>query len=131
MGDETTVMTSLHTLAELARTEGDYAEARRLNEECLPYFKQLGNREGASVTLNNLGASAFYEGDFEAALSYYAEAAKTARELGYKVSLALALDGLAALALKRGDARGAALVAGATDALTPEQAADALGDLTA
>jgi tetratricopeptide (TPR) repeat protein len=82
----------LTMLGELARLDGDYAQAGRLYEECLTLSYEVGNREREAMNLGNLSYVAYHLGDFEAAMDYSKRslALSSSLQMEYQCALALA-----------------------------------------
>jgi hypothetical protein len=54
--------TLLHVTGNLARAQGDYAQASRLQEAGLAIRQRIGDLHGIGVSLHNLGAIAYEQG---------------------------------------------------------------------
>jgi predicted ATPase/DNA-binding SARP family transcriptional activator len=91
------------TTAVLAYRQLDLETARRLWEESLALFEELGDRTGIGRSLGELGLLASEEGDAETAAALYERAAALFREDGDERRLAVVLTNLGGLALARGD----------------------------
>lgn len=84
----------------LARDQGDVAEARELHTRGLELFEFAGYPTGVATTLINLGNILLDEGDHEAAAAYYEQSLERFRLLGDGPHIALLLNNLA-LALRK------------------------------
>jgi predicted ATPase/transcriptional regulator with XRE-family HTH domain len=116
----------------MAYYQGDFEEARNLNERGLAIRREIGDRYGIASCLNNLGCAATDQGDYAAARLYLSETLEIARELGISWKLCAALGNLAIIETKLGHfaearvlldeslgiARTAELVGGVADMLT-------------
>ena len=94
---------SLWTTAVLAYRQLDLPAARRLWEESLALYEELGDRTGIGRTLGELGVLALEEGKDDEAAALYARAAGMFREDGDDRRLAVVVTNLGSLALKRAD----------------------------
>jgi hypothetical protein len=79
-----------------------------LLEDSLQRFKELGDREGISMTLNNLADLEFGRSNLKRAASLYRDGLTFAREVGAKRTLVNHLEGAAAVAYHLGRADQAA-----------------------
>jgi predicted ATPase len=91
----------------LAIEQGDYAAAETLVRESLDIARQLGDKQGAAVSLNALGVSARDRGDVQVARSLLEESLSLWRESGDQKAVARALSNLANVAKLQGDYAGA------------------------
>ena len=87
----------------LASDQGDYPAATRLMEESLEVAKQLGDTQGAAVSLNGLGIMAREQGDFAGAAARMEECLSLWRELGDHQAAARTLSNLASVVRLQGD----------------------------
>ncbi|MFC7534210.1 BTAD domain-containing putative transcriptional regulator [Actinoplanes sp. GCM10030250] len=71
---------ALRAAAALARNSGDLADARRLGEQGLDEFREIGDRTGEIAALNNLLITAQAQQDYTASLQFGHEALKAAEE---------------------------------------------------
>jgi predicted ATPase/DNA-binding winged helix-turn-helix (wHTH) protein len=81
----------------LAGEQGDYASADALIRESLDIALQLGDKQGAAVSLNALAVHARDRGDVAVASSLYEESLALWRELGDQKAVARSLSNLANL----------------------------------
>jgi predicted ATPase/class 3 adenylate cyclase len=86
---------ALYALGRFVHTQGEYAEARRLYQESLTIYGELGDKQGIARTLSILGQAAHDEGDFAMARSLYDESLGIFRELGDRSGIAGSLFRLA------------------------------------
>ncbi len=94
----------------LAKLQGEYAEARALLERSLDIRRQLGEPTAVAESLNNLGNVLRDLGEWDAAEAHYRESHRTYEAVGNEGGVALALNGLGAVAFLTGrleDARAA------------------------
>lgn len=75
----------------LAQVQSDYAEARKLSEEALLIFRELGDHLNEARTLNNLGIAAYEQGNLEEAQHHFSQALQIYRDLGDDWGIAAAL----------------------------------------
>ncbi len=87
----------------LADRQGDYAAAKNLLGESLEIARQLGDKQGAAVSLNALAVTARESGDLSAARSLFEQSLAQWRELGDKTTIARGLSNLANIAKLEGD----------------------------
>jgi hypothetical protein len=64
------IVLGLNTLGELARLDGDYTRAGRLDWECLTISNELGNRRQEAVSLANLSYVAYHECNYIQAINF-------------------------------------------------------------
>jgi predicted ATPase len=91
----------------LAVGQGDYAAADTLIRESLDISRELGDKQGAAVSLNALAVSARDQGDVAVARSLSEESLMLWRELGDQKAVARALSNLANIVKLQGDYVGA------------------------
>jgi predicted ATPase/class 3 adenylate cyclase len=87
----------------LSFLQNDFGEARRLIEESLVIWRDLGDQNGIASSLNTLGSIASRQGEFEAAQSFHLESLAIKREIGDHPGIASSLAGLGNLAYYRAD----------------------------
>ncbi|MFF5206370.1 BTAD domain-containing putative transcriptional regulator [Streptosporangium sp. NPDC000396] len=119
VGSPTYLASALRGLGDIARLEGDLAEARRLYEQALERFdahwvKSLGHLAGALI---GLGKVAEASGDLAGARERYGQAVELAATAGPLPEGAHAVEALAGIALLEGDVTTAATLLGAATAL--------------
>jgi len=78
----------------LARSLGNYKDARNYLEESLAIYNQLGDRFGAANALNSLGNLAHAQGDYDWAYEYYRHSLEHRKELGDRRGVAISLNNL-------------------------------------
>lgn len=100
----------LVNLGQLARTEGDFARARVLQEEGLALFQRAGDRDGEGQALNLLGNLARSAGEFGLARQRLEASLTLRRELADRRGIGMTLSNLANLAADEGDHRRARVV---------------------
>ncbi|MCC7360472.1 MAG: hypothetical protein IT317_13400 [Anaerolineales bacterium] len=88
--------------AELARRQGNYAQARQLMAGVLAGFQKLGNRDFIAAVLDGQGRVARSEGAAEQAAALQREALLMRREAGHPINLAHSFHALALLAAAPG-----------------------------
>jgi predicted ATPase/class 3 adenylate cyclase len=89
--------------AMLARARVDYAEARRLLEECIDAQRQLGDEAGVAFSIKDLGNLEVDQGNVEGAEKLYSESLAEWRRLGDKEGIAQTLNNLGFIAQIKGD----------------------------
>jgi predicted ATPase/serine/threonine protein kinase len=87
----------------LAVEQGDYASANALIQESLDIARQLGDKQGAAVSLNALAVIARDRGDVALARSLLEESMVLWRELGDQKAVARSLSNLANIVKLQGD----------------------------
>jgi predicted ATPase/class 3 adenylate cyclase len=87
----------------MAWQQGNYSTARRLQEEGLAIYREMGDRRGIASAVIDLGAVDFDQGDFRAARARFEEGLAIRRELGNAQGIAGALHNLGAVANACGD----------------------------
>ena len=87
----------------LADEQGDYASADALMRESLDIAHQLGDKQGAAVSLNALAVSARDRGEFAIAGSLFEESLVLWRESGEQKAVARSLSNLANVVKLQGD----------------------------
>jgi len=102
---------------DVARDQGDSAAARRLYEQGLAIFRELGDRWGIAGTLADLGSLAREQGNHPTARSLYRESIKIFQELDHKRGIARLLECFACSAALQLEAERSLRLAGAAAAL--------------
>jgi predicted ATPase/DNA-binding SARP family transcriptional activator/DNA-binding CsgD family transcriptional regulator len=87
----------------IAEGRGDYAHAKRLNEESLKLYQKSRDRRGVAFCLNNLGKVYISQGDHKRAKELYQEGLALSRELGGVDMLINFLINLGYVSLLEGD----------------------------
>jgi predicted ATPase/DNA-binding CsgD family transcriptional regulator/Tfp pilus assembly protein PilF len=87
----------------LAHVQGDFATARRLEEQSLALHRALNEPVHVAGALESLGTIASAQGDHDAAQGFLREALAIARTLGNPLTTAMALHGLANVLHEQGD----------------------------
>jgi DNA-binding CsgD family transcriptional regulator len=86
----------------IAYRAGDYVEARRLHEQSLALWREVGNWTGIAHSLSLLGLIADAEGRPETARALFEENLSISRTIDREQGIALSLRGLGLLALDAG-----------------------------
>jgi tetratricopeptide (TPR) repeat protein len=94
---------ALHQLAEIARLQGDPAEARALAIASLAAQREMGHRHLVVHALDRLAALARAEGDYGQARALLAEGLELAREVGAQPWIGRVLISLAKLSQAEAD----------------------------
>ncbi len=87
----------------LADRQGDYSAANKLLGESLEIARQLGDKQGAAVSLNALAVTARESGDISSARSLFEQSLAEWRQLGDQTTIARGLSNLANIAKLEGD----------------------------
>jgi tetratricopeptide (TPR) repeat protein len=103
LGDPREVAGTLHSLAELDRIGGDYAQARKGFEEGLAIGRALGDRRGIAVARHSLAELDRLSGDYAQARKGFEESLAISRALGDRREAAVTLASLADLDRLSGD----------------------------
>lgn len=90
-------------LANVARTQQDYARAQQLFQQSYDQFQATGNEWGMALVLNLLGWKAFFQQDYEKAEAIGMDCLRLRRKIGVKVGVAAALDLLGTVARVKGE----------------------------
>jgi tetratricopeptide (TPR) repeat protein len=122
---------TLNDLGDVARCEGNYAQAATLYQESLSRFQNQGIRIEIASILHNLGYVALAQGDQQRAQAHFTESLALHRERGNRPGMLEALAGFGALLAAQGQPRRASVLFGAIAALranlrTPMWPADGL-----
>jgi len=94
---------ALFSAGVLSVEQGDYASADALIGESLTIVRQLGDKQGAAVSLNALSVNARDRGDVAAARSLCEESLALWKELGDQNAAARSLSNLANIVALQGD----------------------------
>ncbi|HYM71096.1 MAG TPA: tetratricopeptide repeat protein [bacterium] len=94
---------ALKTVGQLAFWQADYAYCRRVYEESLAIWRQVGNTQEVATLLGELAALAFGQGDFRTARALYQESLVIRREMGDTWAIALSLHNLGRVVYREGD----------------------------
>jgi tetratricopeptide (TPR) repeat protein len=70
LGNKGGIAAALHSLANVAYSQGNYSEAMRLYQQSLEIEEELGNKSGIASTLGQLGKLARAQGQVKEALRY-------------------------------------------------------------
>ncbi|HKQ74605.1 MAG TPA: protein kinase [Blastocatellia bacterium] len=89
--------------ATLAQNQSDYDLARKLFEEGLMIYRELGDRSGVAASLTNLGWMAWRQGDYATAHTLSEEGLALHREIANPQGIIHALNNLGWVAHYRGD----------------------------
>ncbi len=84
---------ALMRLGWIAFVEGDYPQARHLDETSLTLFRAVDDKIGMADALNQMGLMAMYENDTRRASAYYAESLTLCDQAGYRLGRAVPLIG--------------------------------------
>jgi len=101
---------ALNGAGNLARNQGDHAQATAHHEAALAVRRALGDARGVAASLNNLGVVAHDQGDFARAVEFLEQALPIWSEAGSAFGMALSLNNLGRAVRFQGDyARATAL----------------------
>jgi tetratricopeptide (TPR) repeat protein len=87
----------------LFNTLGEDAQGDRLQEECLPIWRHLGNRVGVATSLFHLAGRAYQRGDAARAQSLWEESLAEAEEAADKATIAYVLVYAQSIIMEQGD----------------------------
>src|SRR5205823_2847370 len=104
----------------LSCAAGDLAAARRMGEECVLLFQEVGDLTGVATQENGLGTVALKQGEYDAARAYYTASLQHQQGWQGVPWIVESLAGLAAVALAQGQLARALCLAGATAALSAQ-----------
>src|SRR5262249_35030111 len=104
-------------LGDVARCEGDYAQAATLYQESLSRFRHQEIRIEIASILHNLGYVALVQGDQQRAYTHFTESLALHREQGNQPGILEELAGFGALLVAQGQPQRAAILFGAIAAL--------------
>jgi non-specific serine/threonine protein kinase len=94
---------ALNWAGNLAKLQGDPAQAWSHLEESLAVRREMGDEAGVAASLNNLGNVAKDLGDYEKAKSLYEESLALQRKRGDKSGIGIALHSLGIVLFSQGD----------------------------
>ena len=115
----------LNVLSFIAGLQDDQVTGLALDEQDLPIWRELGDRQGETIALGNVGADWLWFGEFAQARRHLEEALKLCRAIGSRQTECGPLGNLSQLALWQGDAAQALELAhAAVDVAVAVQAAD-------
>jgi tetratricopeptide (TPR) repeat protein len=117
IGTGVCVAMNLTELGDLAKLQGEYAEAEARYEQSLAAYKEIGDSGGMAASLNNLGDIACARGDYVGARSRYEQSLAIAVELGHQPRIAGLLESFAGLAAAQAQPERAIRLAGAAAVL--------------
>jgi tetratricopeptide (TPR) repeat protein len=103
MGDRYGIANTLNDMGVVADRSGEYAEARRLYEECLAIRRQIGHLWGIGTSLNNLGYLAYVQGEYAEAKVLLQESLAIQRQIGDQYHIANCLSNLGMTASALGE----------------------------
>ena len=92
-----------YDLANLNRAIGNYAQARKLLNASLEYYREISDERSEGDILNSLGVIASGLGEIELAEEYYAAGLAKFQLLGDRGKVARALNNMGYSAMERGD----------------------------
>ncbi|HRQ40601.1 MAG TPA: BTAD domain-containing putative transcriptional regulator [Chloroflexota bacterium] len=87
----------------LARSLGDYAQARHYHRQSLALQRRAGNVSGEAAALNSLGNLALFEADYDEAAGCFSQSMALYQQAGSERGRESALNNLAIVAMYRGD----------------------------
>jgi len=91
-----------HRLGKICYLLGNYDDARKLYQQSLEIFQELGDKSGISASLHQLGILADLTGDYDQARKLYQQSLEIVQELGDKSGLAFTLAQSSLLEEKEG-----------------------------
>jgi tetratricopeptide (TPR) repeat protein len=115
----------LNALSYIAELQDDQVTGLALDQQDLPIWRELGDRQGETIALGNVGADWLWFGEFTQARQHLEEALKVCRAIGSRQMECGPQGNLSQLALWQGDAAQALVQAhAAVDVAVAVQAAD-------
>ena len=100
IGNIELVATTLQILAEMARREGNFAQALEWEQEAVALHRQVGHKAYEANALAGLSRIATDQGNYQQAMNWLMEYARILRQLGREVDLNRQLEMLAQMAQK-------------------------------
>jgi len=94
---------ALTTLGTFAEHQGDFEQARVLQEEAVSLLRELEDAPALAGVLNNLGVVAVQQGDYDVARTSFEESIEIKHRLDNRRGVAPSLSNLATVAMKQGD----------------------------
>ncbi|MFZ1321063.1 MAG: tetratricopeptide repeat protein [Ignavibacteria bacterium] len=90
-------------IGKFARLNGDFEKAKNFLKRSLLYWREVGNEQGITDTLNSLGVNEFDQGRFEQAAEYYEENLNIYRESENIKGIAVTLNNIGNVVSNLGD----------------------------
>ncbi|HMR39645.1 MAG TPA: tetratricopeptide repeat protein [Ignavibacteria bacterium] len=90
-------------IGKFARLNGDFEKAKNFLNRSLKYWREVGEKQGITDTLNSLGVNEFDQGRYEQAAEYYEENLEIYRESENKNGIAITLNNIGNVVSKLGD----------------------------
>ena len=107
----------LNLLGEIARKQGDYAQAATLYEQSLTIQRELGELRSIAASLHNLAYVALHKNDYDRGAALFAESLGLYRKIGDLNGIVICLAGMACMASARSHPERAACLFGAHEML--------------
>jgi predicted ATPase/transcriptional regulator with XRE-family HTH domain len=107
----------LNLLGEIARKQGDYAQAATLYEQSLTIQQELGELRSIAASLHNLAYVALHKNDYDRGATLFAESLGLYRKIGDLNGIVICLAGMACIASARSHPVRAACLFGAHEML--------------
>ena len=117
LGETWVLAFALNNLGEVARTQGQYDQARACYEECEALLGNTGDRGDLPRFAHSLGYVALHEGDYMRAETQFRKSLTMFRRLGNRRGIAECLAGLAGLRARQGHSEWGATMLGAAESL--------------
>ena len=76
---------SLHCIAEVYSSNGDYAKALDSLDRSLTIQEKIRDKSGMGYSLNTIGTVHFYNGDYDKALDYLEKSLSILKEIGLQI----------------------------------------------
>jgi DNA-binding winged helix-turn-helix (wHTH) protein/TolB-like protein len=102
-GDRTSAANAQQNIADILDDRGDHAVAIPAYDKAIAQYREIGNQEGFSLSLNNQGWAWMALGNLDSAAQDFAESSRVSKLRGDSKWQALALNGLATVLEHRGD----------------------------
>gem|GEM_PF-1324716 len=94
---------TLHKVAIIYASRGEYQKAKTYIEQSLGMMKELEDKLGAAATLNQLGGIESQQGNYAAARTFFEQSLALAKELGHKQGTAVTLHELGNIESQQGN----------------------------
>jgi tetratricopeptide (TPR) repeat protein len=107
----------LNLLGEIARKQGDYAQAATLYEQSLTIQRELGELRSIAASLHNLAYVALHKNDYDRGAALFAESLGLYRKIGDLNGIVICLAGMACMASAQSHSERAACLFGAHEML--------------
>lgn len=90
-------------IGKFARLKGDFEKAKNFLQESLEFWRESGNEQGITDTLNSLGINEYDQGRYEQAAGFYEENLEIYKKNKNKRGIAVSLNNLGNVVSNQGD----------------------------